>query len=444
MDSTRKTIKKSRLDSIKTNYAKRSHKKPGLNSTWADWKRSSHDIYFNNEHFFKNVAFNQIKGEEDRERKIQFLRRLIGNKFLTPQIIDYIEKYANQNGFLNCSSFLATEFLVLDKKIKADLKRRRFDFIKNVDGGFTFIEEFSVENCARFDDSGLIPALIDPDKENQPAAVIVTTSTIKLNAKNKVEHTYVSDKVYLLDQEITNELFKNEDELDIENFGAFEQRYGVSYDDVEREIAADRQSLIDNQLHLAINQLEEEFNNIRDPLLRESSTEFLRVVKEVRDKGLLAPKEIPKLTDYVVSTKNIIQDPSSENIAIHARATKAALHSNKAWGKKVGGAMLAVFGAVLIAASIVLAVGTFGVASPISAIGIALGGTAISVGTAIGAAVIATTAAVGVAGIVNTVVGAGFFVDGKKERKVSKQTEVASKKLKSVGDKLVKGVKGGK
>ncbi|MBX3709692.1 MAG: hypothetical protein KIT56_06805 [Gammaproteobacteria bacterium] len=121
--------------------------------------------------------------------------------------------------------------------------------------------------------------------------------------------------------------------------------------------------------------------------IKAAGREVLNKAKEAKTK-MSTPAELQELTTFVEGTKNVVSNPNDQNIKNHAKNTQKAIGMNRQWGKLVGGAMLCVLGATLIATSILLTITTFGVATPLSAFGIALASKMTVAGLAISAAAV--------------------------------------------------------
>lgn len=117
---------------------------------------------------------------------------------------------------------------------------------------------------------------------------------------------------------------------------------------------------------------------------KQAGEEVYRTTKQAYEKGEVSENDLQKLVQFIKGTTDVINDPNTDNIKTHQENTEEVLGMNRKWTRVVGAAMLGVLGVALIAASIILAIGTFGGSTPLSAAGFVLGGNIIGVGVGLG------------------------------------------------------------
>jgi hypothetical protein len=122
--------------------------------------------------------------------------------------------------------------------------------------------------------------------------------------------------------------------------------------------------------------------------LKIAGRETLYYAKLAKNENMVAPGELQQLTKFVRRTAKLIEDPSDKNLGKHRKNIEDSI-SNKyrRWGKLIGGAMLVVFGLVVLATAITLLVASAGVSTPISGLISAIAGSIMLKGIAIGSGV---------------------------------------------------------
>jgi len=133
----------------------------------------------------------------------------------------------------------------------------------------------------------------------------------------------------------------------------------------------------------------------------------LACAQKIYKQNMITKEELPTLTKFVNGTANVLDDPSAEHREAHINNTVEALSMKRPWGKMIGGAMIGVCGGLLITLSIGIAIATFGGATPLSALGLALGGGMILASS--------TIAVMGVTGLALTTAATLFSNRARKE-----------------------------
>ncbi|MBX3708364.1 MAG: hypothetical protein KIT56_10315 [Gammaproteobacteria bacterium] len=165
-----------------------------------------------------------------------------------PEILEYIQNYAHQHGFLY-TSMIQTTATLFSKGINPNVSKKRFDFIRNHDGSITFIERFYINKYNEQLPSGLAKAPITSSKPDRPIAIGVTASTIRVE-DGKIEHEFLSDKILLVDP-LGEKLFNHND-------GILEEKYHCTPEEIETELNND---ITLHMLHNEIQSLSELFDS---------------------------------------------------------------------------------------------------------------------------------------------------------------------------------------
>jgi len=178
--------------------------------------------------------------------------------------------------------------------------------------------------------------------------------------------------------------------------------------------------------------------NNQNSELKAAGRQVHSAVKKAKDKGMIAPKDFPKLTKYVQGTTAVIKDLTDpEKINEHAKNTEEAIGTNRQWGKLIGGAMLGFLGVALVAVSVAVAVATFGGSTPLSAAGLALGGSMVAAGITVGVAAVAGLSLATTAGIFADRARKGdIAVAGERVLSEAKKIDYLEKKIDSGVSKL--------
>ncbi len=203
----------SRADKIKQRYEQGvSEAAHNLEFTAYDWNRMQTSLHVNGERPFAD-------GEEVDGDKI---KAVVDSNFRDPTIKDYIANCCNQHGFLAYSK-TETNALLITEREKLISSSLRYDLTENRDGSVTFIERF---NITRMMDEHA--NFVKPKEDGRPIAILVTESRISLDDKGQIKHSFVNDKILLVDP-LAEQLFKKGD-------GKMERKYGVSMNDIENEL----------------------------------------------------------------------------------------------------------------------------------------------------------------------------------------------------------------
>lgn len=119
--------------------------------------------------------------------------------------------------------------------------------------------------------------------------------------------------------------------------------------------------------------------------LKKAGINVLDTTQMAFEKGEVPNEDLPRLINFIQGTTEVLKNPDDiTKIKKHHDNTKDAIGMNRKWGKLIGLAMLAFLGVAIIGVSIVLAVGTFGGTTPLSAAGLALGTNIIASSFAVG------------------------------------------------------------
>lgn len=119
--------------------------------------------------------------------------------------------------------------------------------------------------------------------------------------------------------------------------------------------------------------------------------------------------QLTQLAEFVSETSKVVENPTNKNVRNYTNQVQKAtdIGMDFPWVKALGGAMLAFLGIALIITAILVAVATFGGATPLSMLAFPLGGNLLFAGIALAA----TTVTGGLA----TAIGGFFIVCSKTE-----------------------------
>jgi hypothetical protein len=270
-----------RLSSIKDDFLSFSNsiknKFYGIKHTVNDWCRQIGSfIYFDN-----NQAFQAIDTTTINEQSIRDVINI--NLPNTDQIIvDYIANFCHQNGFLSPSATHTIIFLA--SKDIAVTVRKRFDFIKNIDGSLTYIERITIDSYTDIaEDSDKIEQF---GKNGRPIAITVTVSTIRVKNK-KIEHKFFSDQILLVDKACQwNDKKRNLKKLFDENDGGIIE---TRFDEPTKHIEAG----LDNEIALRVlNNQVQSLSKSSDPeVATHTPVEIIKIEDSAHGTSPLSPLE---------------------------------------------------------------------------------------------------------------------------------------------------------
>lgn len=109
-------------------------------------------------------------------------------------------------------------------------------------------------------------------------------------------------------------------------------------------------------------------------------------IEQVRKLEAENTTDLSTLTHLIHSTNDVIKEPNKHFDGYRQLANK--MPTKRSWGKILSGVALALLGAVIVAASVAVAVASFGVATPLSAMGIVIGASVVTAGVACAAGVV--------------------------------------------------------
>lgn len=149
-----------------------------------------------------------------------------------------------------------------------------------------------------------------------------------------------------------------------------------------------------SQLKPSMRTIVEEVQRLKKALEEEILASKQSKFKETEQSEQFAKRE-QLLADICRKTAYLAQHPTDTQAKAHYKQCIKTVQGHRSWGKIIGGAMLAFFGAVLMVASTMALVASLGTSTPLSAIGISIGETALATGLSATAAAISTIPTVG-------------------------------------------------
>ena len=170
------------------------------------------------------------------------------NKGLPQKIIEYLEKYTHQNGFLNVSRTITIEYFAGKLRVISP-DDFRCDIIINPDKkSLTFIETFNINRYKRLDlDFPESETFYKSGRKGYPLAYCETISTISFDKnENVVNHKFLHDRVILLSKQANHLFNRNKERLaPYINFDddetILQERIGATPEEIKIEFAQHRQ-----------------------------------------------------------------------------------------------------------------------------------------------------------------------------------------------------------
>ena len=245
-------------------------------------------------------------------------------------------------------------------------------------------------------------------KERIDEAIITKQETYPLRENASLEEKQNNDG-----KNITADFKKMNNDMKQQAQDGYEKSQAVERFPVENKALKKEEITPIISMNIASDALKEALTNpaiLNNSALQEAGSKILQIAKDASEEVDVSEKHQFQLTQCLNSATEVIKDPTNvEKIQHLQKNTEEALAMNSPWLQLMAGAMLGLLGVAVIGISIVLAVGTFGGATPVSAAGLAIGGSMIGAGFAVG---------IGMAAGLGITVGAGILAnDAIKENR---------------------------